>query len=160
MKGTRRILPLSRLLSPSWDLDLVLDALSRAPFKPLDMIDTKLLLFKTALLLALASAKRVSEIHALSVNPACMQFIPGDAWVLFKPNPTFMPNIINLIVSLELKAFCLFASSDQKKLNTLCPVCALQIYTNKSAGFELSELFVSWVKPYTGKPITNQLLSH
>lgn len=47
---------------------MVLDALSMSPFKPLVKIDFRILSFKMALLLALASVKRVSEIHALLVH--------------------------------------------------------------------------------------------
>ncbi|XP_067221487.1 uncharacterized protein [Chanodichthys erythropterus] len=163
MKGARRVLPVSKPLSPSWDLGLVLDALSMSPFEPLDKVDFKILSFKTALLLALASAKRVSEIHAFSVHSACMQFMPGDAGVVLKPNPAFMPKILGAIIPLELRAFHPppFASSEQQKLNALCPVRALRIYTQRTRGFrESDQLFVSWTKPRTGKPITKQRLSH
>lgn len=163
MKGARRALPVSRPLSPSWDLELVLDALSAAPFEPLDKADLKVLSFKTALLLALASAKRVSEIHALSVHSACMQFMQGDVGVALKPNPAFMPKVINVIAPLDLRAFYPppFASLEQQRLNSLCPVRALRIYVNRTEGFRQSDqLFVSWAKPRSGKPITKQRLSH
>ncbi len=163
MKGARRALPVSKPLSPSWDLGLVLDALSMSPFEPLDKVDVKILSFKTALLLALASAKRVSEIHALSVHSACLQFMSGDSGVCLKPNPAFMPKILKAIIPLELRAFYPppFASSEQQKLNALCPVRALRIYTERTREFrESDQLFVSWMKPRTGKPITKQRLSH
>ncbi len=41
MKGARRALQVSKPLSPSWDLGLVLDALSMSPFEPLDKVDLK-----------------------------------------------------------------------------------------------------------------------
>ncbi len=131
MKGARRALPVSKPISPSWDLGLVLDALSMSPFEPLDKVDLKILSFKTALLLALASAKRVSEIHAFSVHSACLQFLSGDAGVVLK----FMPQIIKAIIPLELRAFYSppFASSEQQKLNALCPVHALRIYTERTS---------------------------
>nr|XP_055035574.1 uncharacterized protein LOC129423361 [Misgurnus anguillicaudatus] len=163
MKGARRALPVSRPLSPSWDLELVLDSLSAAPFEPLDKADLKVLSFKTALLLALASAKRVSEIHALSVHSACMQFMQGDVGVALKPNPAFMPKVINAIAPLELRAFYPppFASVEQQKLNSLCPVRALRMYVSRTEGFRQSDqLFVSWAKPRSGQPITKQRLSH
>ncbi|XP_068204646.1 uncharacterized protein [Palaemon carinicauda] len=51
---------------PKWDLARVLDMLSKPPFKPLkDIVDRNLTL-KAAFLLALASAKRVGELHGLS----------------------------------------------------------------------------------------------
>lgn len=74
MKGARRKLPTSRLLAPSWDLPTVLAALSCCRLEPLDQVGLKFLSLKTALLIALASAKRVGEIHALSVHQSCIQF--------------------------------------------------------------------------------------
>ncbi|KAI2667323.1 Signal recognition particle SEC65 subunit [Labeo rohita] len=163
MKGVRCALPVSKPFSPSWDLRLVLDGLSMSPFEPLDKVDFKILSFKTALLVALVSAKRVSEIHAFSVHSACLQFMSGDAGVVLKPNPAFMLKVVNAINPLELIAFYPrpFASSEQQKLNTLCPVRALRIYTERTRGFRGSDqLFVSWMRPRTGKPITKQRLSH
>ncbi len=162
-KGAHRVLPVSKPLFPKWDLGLVLDALSMSPFEPLDKVDFKILSFKTALLLALALAKRVSEIHALSVHSACLQFMSGDAGVVLTPNPAFMPKIVKAIIPLELRAFYppRFASSEQQKLNALCPVRALRIYTERTRGFrESDQLFVSWMKPRTGMPITKQRLLH
>lgn len=115
------------------------------------------------LLLALAMAKCVSKIHAFSVPPACLQFLSGDAGVVLKPDPAFMPKIVNAIIPLELRAFYPppFASSEQQKWNALCPVRALQIYTEGTRGFrESDQIFISWMKPRTGKPITKQRLSH
>ncbi len=40
---------------------------------------------KTALLLALASVKRVGDLQTLSVNPACLEFGPKDSKVVRKP---------------------------------------------------------------------------
>ncbi len=116
-----------------------------------------ILSFKTALLLALASAKCVSEIHAFSVHSACLQFMSGDAGVVLKPNPAFMPKIVKAIIPLELRTFYPppFASSEQQKLNALCPERDLRIYTERTRGFrESDQLFVSWMNPRTGKPIT------
>ncbi len=44
MKGARRALPVSKPLYPSWDLGLVLDALSMSPFEPLNKVDFKILI--------------------------------------------------------------------------------------------------------------------
>ena len=47
-----------------WNLSVVLNELTKAPFEPIKDTDLKLLTLKTAFLLALASGKRRSEIHA------------------------------------------------------------------------------------------------
>ena len=49
---------------PKWNLSVVLNELTKAPFEPMKDTDFKHLNLKTAFLLALASGKRRSEIHA------------------------------------------------------------------------------------------------
>lgn len=58
--------------TPQWDLPLVLEALRSNPYEPLEQSSLKMLSLKTTLLLALTSAKRVSELCALSVHPSYM----------------------------------------------------------------------------------------
>ena len=53
---------------PKWDLSVVLNELTKAPFEPMKDTDLKHLTLKTASLLALASGKRRSEIHAWVAN--------------------------------------------------------------------------------------------
>ena len=53
---------------PKWNLSVVLNELTKAPFEPMKDTDLKHLTLKTAFLLALASAKRRSEIHAWVAN--------------------------------------------------------------------------------------------
>ncbi|XP_036419056.1 uncharacterized protein LOC118802708 [Colossoma macropomum] len=166
MKGARRLRPVSKSLTPSWDLSLVLEALAYPPFEPLHDVDLKTLSMKTALLLALASAKRVSEIHAFSVHPTCTQFAPADLQVILKPNPAFIPKIVDssaVFPHLVLTAFYRppFASDEQRRLHLLCPVRALRIYLNRTEEFKKTDqLFVSWARLHLGKPITKQRLSH
>ena len=49
---------------PKWNLSVVLNELTKAPFEPMKDTDLKHLTLKTAFLLALASGKRCSKIHA------------------------------------------------------------------------------------------------
>ena len=49
---------------PTWNLVLVLQKLTKAPFEPMRKASLKHLTFKTVFLLALGSGKRRSEIHA------------------------------------------------------------------------------------------------
>ena len=53
---------------PKWNLSVVLNELTKAPFEPMKDTDLKHLILKTAFLLALASGKRRSEIHAWVAN--------------------------------------------------------------------------------------------
>ena len=65
---------LHRLLSsfhrdrPKWNLSVVLNELTKVPFEPMKDTDLKHLTLKTALLLALASGKCRSKIHAWVAN--------------------------------------------------------------------------------------------
>ena len=68
IKGIFNSDPDLRPLLPNWDLPSVLGALVASPFEPLSTCDMKYLTWKTVFLLALATASRVSELHALSVN--------------------------------------------------------------------------------------------
>ena len=51
---------------PAWDVALVLQSLTGAPYEPLRTCDERFLAQKTLFLLALASAKRIGELHAFS----------------------------------------------------------------------------------------------
>ena len=62
----------SRNLS-KWNLSVVLNELTKAPFEPMKDTDLKHLTLKTAFLLALASCKRRSEIHAWVANKVSNQ---------------------------------------------------------------------------------------
>lgn len=166
MKGAHRKLPVDIPLVPLWDLSVVLDALCEHPFEPLEAVNLKYVALKTVLLLALTSAKRVSELQALSISPACLQFAPGLSRVRFRPNPAFVPKVLDSAHSypaVELEAFHPppFSSDEERRLNCLCPVRALQMYVNRTAGLrKADQLFVSWATPHMGKPVSSQRLSH
>jgi hypothetical protein len=56
----------TRHSSPKWDLSVVLKALMGFAFEPMDKMSLKYLTFKTVFLVALATAQRRSELHALA----------------------------------------------------------------------------------------------
>ncbi|KAK0143064.1 Sphingomyelin phosphodiesterase 4 [Merluccius polli] len=146
MKGARRLLPVSRPLVPPWDLAVVLEGLKGPPFEPLVGADLKHVSLKTVLLLALASAKRVSDIHALSVHPSCAQLFPGDVRMILRPNPAFVPKVVGSCSPIDLVAFA---------------ASPVRTYIDRTGGFRRSDqLFVSWANPHKGKPVTKQRLSH
>ena len=68
---------------PSWDLDAVLRHLLSSAFEPLESVSLRALTKKTLLLVSLATAKRVSEIQALSKTVAA---IGNDLVVSFQPH--------------------------------------------------------------------------
>ena len=85
LRGSRQLKPPRPLTVPTWDLHTVLGALKGPPFEPLRSADLRPLTLKTALLLALASVKRVGDLQALSVSLACLEFGPNDSKVILKP---------------------------------------------------------------------------
>lgn len=108
MRGTRWLLLVTKSLIPPSELSIVLDVLSQPPFEPLESTDLQRLSLKTALLLALTTAKRVSELHALSVHSSCMQFAVGESKVTLRTNPAFVPKVRETLGqnrSVELLAF-------------------------------------------------------
>uniref|UniRef100_A0A803JF56 Core-binding (CB) domain-containing protein n=1 Tax=Xenopus tropicalis TaxID=8364 RepID=A0A803JF56_XENTR len=66
LQGVSRLHPPFRDPVPPWDLNLVLTVLQGPPFEPLGSIPLMWLTWKTVFLLAISSARRVSEISALS----------------------------------------------------------------------------------------------
>ena len=61
---------------PQWDLDLMLEALSKPHYVPLREASHKHLTLKTVFLLAMASARSCSELHALVFDLQYIQFKP------------------------------------------------------------------------------------
>ena len=53
---------------PKWDLTLVLSSLLAPPYEPLESCGFKELTLKTVFLIAFASGRRQSEVHAFSVT--------------------------------------------------------------------------------------------
>ena len=66
LRSFSRLVNPVELRPPAWDVALVLQSLTGAPYEPLRTCDERFLAQKTLFLLALASAKRTGELHALS----------------------------------------------------------------------------------------------
>ncbi len=77
--GALRLRPPVRSRIPPWDLAVVLEALCRPPFEPIEEISDHHLTLKTVFLLAITSLKRVGDLQALSVAPTHLEFAPGMA---------------------------------------------------------------------------------
>ena len=75
---------------PQWDLGIVLEALSKPPYEPLREASFKHLTLKTVFLLAMASAGRRSELHALRFDQNYIQFKPKGTGVTLYLSREFM----------------------------------------------------------------------
>lgn len=52
----------------SWDLIVVLEAMCEPPVEPLESLNVRMLSYKTALLLVIASAKRVGDLFKFNLR--------------------------------------------------------------------------------------------
>ncbi|KAL0150120.1 hypothetical protein M9458_054547 [Cirrhinus mrigala] len=153
LRGARRLNPPRSHLIPSWDLAVVLQGLQQDPFEPLQSVELDALSFKTALLTALTSIKRVGDLQALSVNSSCLEFGPADSHVVLRPRPGYVPKIRTLQA--------LSSQEDDPNLTLLCPVRALRIYMERTQPFRRSEqLFVCYGGQQKGKAVSKQRISH
>ena len=166
LAGVRRLRPVARATAPQWVLPLVLNTLYGAPFEPLGGASLKWLSVKTALLLALATGKRVSDLQALSIQAGCL-VISGDASkAVLRPNPSFVPKVVQSPFAarpVELAAFFPppHASGEEERLPALCPVCALAEYIRRTAGVRSTSQFLVCYGPgKVGSPLSKQRLSH
>ena len=81
-----------RRLVPSWDLSLDLKVLQFPPFEPLESVSVKHLTLKYNFLLALASGRRRSELHDLSVFKSCLLVAGDKSSVTLLTNEAFLAN--------------------------------------------------------------------
>ena len=116
---------------PAWDLVPVLASLRLPPYEPIGICELKYLFFKTAFLIALASGRRCSEVHALHYSDLAtepdgsisVRFLPE---FLAKNQPSGLPAPPILI-----KPLAPFLCDDDEDI-TLCPVRALKTYLKRS----------------------------
>ncbi len=122
--------PITRSLTPKWNLSLVLLALTKAPYEPLSGATLLNLSIKTAFLLSMASARRVSEIHALSVEEGHIRFNQNDGSVTLLPQPGFLAkNQCPSMYPVTIHIPCLTTILDaQDRDRLLCPVRSLRAY--------------------------------
>ncbi len=115
---------------------------------------------KTLLLLALASIKRVGDLHAFSVDDSCLQFGPAE----FPdnpeaPGPAMCPRfpLLNQVVSLQ----ALPPEEADPALALLCPVRALRHYVDRTQSFRTSDqLFVCHGDRQKGNAVSKQRMAH
>ena len=164
LKGAQRLNPPRAPRAPVWDLNLVLDALCRAPFEPLAHAELKWLSCKTAFILAITSAKRVGELHALSVSESCLRWNPDQSGVTLWPNTAFLPKVpsaANINRPIRLARFEPPPGEAASQLKLLCPVRALRAYIDATARVRRAEqLFVCHDGPKKGCALSKQRLSH
>ena len=82
--------PVERSLAPKWDLSCVLSSLCSEPYEPLHKASRFHLTLKTVFLLAMATARRVSEIHTFSMDSGHLRFNQSDGSVSLRTQTGFL----------------------------------------------------------------------
>ena len=122
------------LRPPALDVSLVLQSLTGAPYEPLRTCEERFLAQKTLFLLALASAKRIGELHALSYRVShtrdwgevSFAFVTG--FVAKTQDPSSLAP--------RFEGFTVPALRNARKNRNgrlLCPVRAVKVYLDRTA---------------------------
>ena len=140
---------------PKWNLSVVLNELTKAPFDPMKDTDLKHLTLKTAFLLALASGKRHSEIHAWVANKLS-NLGQWEKVALFSSSDFIAKNQLareasQSVSPVTIPALTTIVDRQFKEDRTLCPVRALRYYLDRTKDLRGSQslLFISFKKGHT-----------
>lgn len=134
--------PRQRRLVPAWDLGLVLRALQVSPYEPLDSISLKFLSYKCCFLLALATGRRRSELHALSISDSCLRFSADKSSVTLLTDPAFLAK--NQLCE-KGSGLMIVPALPSQYSKSLCPVRVLEAYLLRSSSIrskDSNRLFV------------------
>ena len=152
--------PVQRRIMPKWDLHLVLLSLLRPPFTSQsdedgessdDVIPLKWRMLKCVFLLALASARRRSCLHALSIAPGKCVFARGNAQrqlvISLLPEPGFLAK--NQLPTqapewMTVPGIAHLNPTEPEKM--LCPVKQLKLYIQDSERIlgGRQRMFIHW----------------
>ena len=140
---------------PKWNLSVVLNELTKAPFEPMKDSDLKHLTLKTAFLLAWASGKRRSEIHAWVANKVA-NLGQWEKVALFPSSDFIAKNQLarkgsQSVSPVTIPALTTIVDRQFKEDRTLCPVRALRFYLDRTKDLRGSRslLFISFKKGHT-----------
>jgi len=151
-----------KAIIPIWDLSLVLLALTKGPFEPMHRAELKFITLKTVFLVALASARRRGELHALQCS---IQHTSDWSEITLFTNPQFVPKT-QLIGSgggpmkpLIIKALSKSLSKDLQEDRSLCAVRAIKYYLDKTKATRQGreKFFIAYKKGYTQEICKNTI---
>ena len=125
-----------RVLVPQWNLCLVLSALNLTPFEPAEEVDLKFLSYKCGFLLALASGRRRSEVHAFSTCISCLKFSRDKSSGTLLTDPAFLGK--PQIPDKGAEPIYIPALPQDSDSVSLCPVRIVSIYLTRTASLRSS----------------------
>ena len=129
-KATVIARPPRKINFQSWSLPLVLDSLFQEPYEPLEGAQLKFLAHKTVFLVAVSTARRSSELGALSVDKSRFFVKPQGIEVGYVPG--FIPKNARMSYAgktIVIPKFEDMASCEEERL--LCPVRAVKCYKRR-----------------------------
>ena len=155
LSSFHRDLPKSSRNLPKWNISVVVNELTKAPFEPMTDTDLKHLTLKTAFLLALASGKRRSEIHAWVANK--VSYLGQWEKVALFPSSNFISKNqlaregSQSVSPVTIPALTTIVDRQFKEDITLCLVWALRYYLDQTKDLRGSRslLFISFKKGHT-----------
>ena len=155
LSSFHRDCPKSSRNLPKWNLSVVLNELTKAPFEPMKDTDLKHLTLKTAFLLALASGKRRSKIHAWVANKVS-NLGQWEKVALFPSSDFIAKNRLaregsQSVSPVTIPALTTIVDRQFKEDRTLCPVQALRYYLDRTKYLRGSRSFrfISFKKGHT-----------
>jgi len=151
LKGVFNKRPPKKSLVPEWNLRMVLKVLSKGPFEPLETAHPKCITYKLAFLLAITTARRVSDLSHLALGSHCrvqedsITFLPFALAKADDPSHFMEPIVVP-------------AYPEDRRL---CVVRALKVYLDLTAdrreGRDPKTLLRTLVSPFN--PATPQTIS-
>ena len=152
--------PPTRKLAPQWSLVLVLRALQKPPFEPLESVSLKALSCKTAFLVALASGSRSSEIHAFGATSGLLAISRTEAILRTRPGFLAKNQVLGSVGKpVHIKALDTLTGPDPQE-RFLCPVRSLRWYLKRTESFRAgrSRLFLP-IPPATKTDISKPVIA-
>ena len=135
-RGFARERPSVRKHTVDWDLSLVLKFLSSGRFRDWSTLSDKDLTQKLVFLLALATGKRRSELHALSTR---IEWVNGEhSAVILHPDPAFVSKThissrgLGALTAITITSLDSVVSQDDDDARLQCPVRTLSHYLERT----------------------------
>ncbi|XP_070592839.1 uncharacterized protein [Erythrolamprus reginae] len=134
---------------PTWDLPKVLYSLTEPPYEPLQEASLRYLSFKVSFLIAITTARRISELAALSVREDLCLFHQDK--VVLRLDPSFLPKINSIFhrsQDIILPTFCSRPSHpSERRWHTLDVRRALRVYLKRTRPIRQSEALFIFFSP-------------
>ena len=151
IEGMNNVRPPQRKIMPEWDLSTVLKSLNQCPYEPLQSASAKDLTVKTVFLIAIASGKRCSELHALATGNHIV-FGNQGATLHFRPDFLAKNERSDFSMAPLFIPYLDQSGKDTRKKRLSCPVRALRWYLTRTETArklsKSSQLFITSQKPF------------